>query len=96
MKRIVVLAVALLLVAATGLLAVRNTTAVEVDLVVATPQAPIIIWLLVALVSGALLTVVCLLPGFWRRRSERRQLQRELRDARDECDRLRRAPLRDR
>jgi uncharacterized integral membrane protein len=96
MKRIVVLAIALLLVAATGLVAVRNTARVELDLMVVRPEAPIIIWLLVALVSGVILTVCCLLPGFWRRRSERRRLQRELRDARDECDRLRRAPLRDR
>ena len=96
MKRYLFLVFAAVLLAAAGVFAVRNTNPVRVDVVVATGEAPLAVWLVAAVVIGALLAVVFMLPAWWRGRAERRRLRRELHDARDECDRLRRAPLRDR
>lgn len=96
MKRYILLGLAAVLVIATGVFAVYNTAPVTIDIVVATQEAPVVVWLAGAIALGVLLTLLCLLPSWWWARAERRRLERELRDARDECDRLRRAPLRDR
>lgn len=96
MKRYAILIIGVALVIPVVLFSVRNTRALTVDFVVAEPEAPVVVWLLLALITGALLTLVCLLPSRWRRRRENRRLRREFEAMRDECNRLRRAPLRDR
>lgn len=95
MKRYLLLAVAFVLVVITGLFAVRNTGAATVDFGMTSLEAPMVVLLAGAMVIGMILALVCMIPGRWRARRERRRMARELRDSREECDRLRRAPLRD-
>lgn len=95
MKRFLLIVLALVFAALVALFAIRNTASVTVDLLITRQEGPVILWLLAAVCIGAGLTVICLVPGWWRQRGERRRLRRELATARDECDRLRRAPLRD-
>lgn len=96
MKRYLVIALALALAIAAGLFAVRNTTPIDVDLYFAHVEGPLVLWLLAAVGLGVMLSLLCMLPGWWRERASQRRLRRELADAKAECDRLRRAPLEDR
>ena len=95
MKRYLFMALAFVLVVLTGVFAVRNTERASVDFGMTSVEAPMVVLLAGALVVGVLLALLCMIPGRWRARAERRRLARELRDVRDECDRLRRAPLKD-
>lgn len=95
MTRYLFMTVAFVLVVLTGVFAVRNTERASVDFGVTSVEAPMVVLLAGAMVVGVLLALLCMIPGRWRARAERRRLARELRDVRDECDRLRRAPLRD-
>ncbi len=96
MKRYLLLLLAIVLIIGASVFAVHNTDSVRVDGVVATGEAPLVVWLVAAVVLGAVLAIVCMVPAWLRGRAERRRLRLELQQARDECDQLRRAPLRDR
>lgn len=74
----------------------RNVAPVSLDLVVTRYELPLAVWLALAVVAGMVLALACLLPAWWRRGRERRQLERELERIRTECDRLRRQPMKDR
>lgn len=96
MKRWLVLLFAAVTVAVLVTLAVRNAGTVGVDLVLFRPELPLALWLAIALCLGALLTLVCLIPGLWHQRRERRRMEKELASIRAECNHLRTLPLRDR
>lgn len=96
MRRYVIAFVVVVLGGVAGLFATRNTVTVAVDLFFSRVEAPLVIWLLAAAIFGVLLTLLCMVPGWWRSRARQRRLRRDLADAKAECDRLRRAPLEDR
>jgi len=96
MRRYVIALAVVVLGGIAALFATRNTATVAVDVLFSRVEAPVVIWLLVAAVFGVVLTLLCMLPGWWRSRLRQRQLRRDLADAKAECDRLRRAPLEDR
>lgn len=84
-----------ILVAVTGLaIHLRNDQIVRFDYYLGSVEAPLSLYLVLALVAGVICCLLACLPGWLARRNERRALLARLRVAEKELDNLRIIPAR--
>lgn len=95
MKRLPIYIILLLLVLITAVFARINADNVELDFYFTTAQAPLALWLYIALVLGAVLGVLVSLLMVFRAKREVRRLAKRLALCEQELKNLRELPLKD-
>lgn len=94
MRRLIALVIAVLVVALGLSFAVLNADSAELNFYFGTLSMPISLWMVVALLVGAVLGVVSSVGLFFRQRRELARLRRQVADAEKELSELRKLPIR--
>ncbi|MDR9413655.1 MAG: LapA family protein [Spiribacter sp.] len=94
MKRLVWLALALMVIAIGLSFAMLNPAATELDFYFGRLALPLSLWLVIAFALGALLGMVAALGIITKQRWQLARLRREVASSRDELSELRKLPIR--
>lgn len=95
MRRMILLALALVVFGLTLALVLLNLSAVKVNYLFGAANLPLAVVLVIALVLGVLLGALCLLPAIVRARTHVHRVQASLNALEKEVHNLRHVPLRD-
>ena len=95
MRRIILLALALVVFGLTLALVLLNLSSVRVNYIFGAANLPLAVVLVIALVLGVVLGALCLFPAIVRARARARRTQASLNALQKEVHNLRHVPLRD-